>query len=161
MDKYCLDTNVFIEAWNRYYSIDICPEYWDILDGLARKGIIFAPIEVKNEIDKTDDGLKKLFWEKPYFFRDITIPVQENLRYIMSTYGRLVDTIKQRSIADPWVIAHALAESATVVTKETPTGRDTRRIRIPDVCMALDVPWIDDFEFTREIGIRFSAKIGK
>lgn len=70
MDKYCLDTNVFIEAWNRYYSIDICPEYWDILDGLARKGIIFAPIEVKNEIDKTDDGLKKWFREKPYFFRD-------------------------------------------------------------------------------------------
>jgi predicted nucleic acid-binding protein len=160
MTNYCLDANVFIEGWTKYYSIDLCPNYWRILDDLAQAGTIFAPIEVKREIDKIDDGLKEWLKEKPYFFHEITTPVQEQLRTIMASYGRLVDSTKQRSMADPWVIAFALSESATVVTKETPVGVDSRRIKIPDVCEALGVPWIDDFTLARNIGIKFSAIIG-
>ena len=159
MQKYCLDTNVFIEAWNRYYSMELCPEYWDILDDLAKRGSIFAPIEVKREIQKADDGLSEWIKEKPYLFKEITLPVQEQLRFIMASHGRLVDSIKQRSIADPWVIAFALAEKAIVVTKEMPVGMDSRRIRIPDVCKAFHVPCMNDFQFAREIGIKFSAKL--
>lgn len=59
MKKYCLDTNVFVEAWNRYYSMDLCPKYWSILDELAQEGKIFSPIEVKREIEKIDDGLSQ------------------------------------------------------------------------------------------------------
>lgn len=157
--RYCLDTNVFIEGWNRYYSMDLCPEYWSILDELAKKGIIFAPIEVKREIEKTDDGLTNWISDKPYFFKDIDITVQTYLRKIMASHGRLVDSIKQRSIADPWVIAFAMAEDAIVVTKETPSGLDTRRIKIPDVCIALDVHWMNDFDFAKAIGIKFFAKL--
>jgi len=157
--RYCLDTGVFIEGWNRYYSMELCPEYWAILDDLAKKDIIFAPIEVKREINKTDDELSKWINERPYFFQDINVPVQMNLRQIMASHGRLVDSIKQRSIADPWVIALAMAENAIVVTKETPSGLDTRRIKIPDVCMALGVQWMNDFRFAKEVGIRFAAKI--
>ena len=54
--RYCLDTNVFIEGWNKYYSMGLCPGYWDILDKLAQEDLVFAPIEVKREIEKTDDG---------------------------------------------------------------------------------------------------------
>lgn len=158
-NKYCLDTGVFIEGWNRYYSMDLCPEYWSVLDNLAQKGIIFAPIEVKREINKTDDQLSKWINGRPYFFKEIDILVQNYLRIIMASHGRLVDSIKQRSIADPWVIAFAMAEKAIVVTKEIPSGIDTRRIKIPDVCIALNVPWINDFEFAKEVGIRFSAKL--
>ncbi|NLW46305.1 MAG: DUF4411 family protein [Firmicutes bacterium] len=159
--KYCLDSGVFIEGWNRYYSMDLCPEYWDVLDDLAKKNIIFAPIEVKREINKTEDDLSKWINERPYFFKDINIPVQNYLRDIMASHGRLVDSIKQRSIADPWVIAFAIAENAIVVTKEYPSGLDTRRIKIPDVCIALNVPWMSDFEFAKEVGIKFSASLSK
>ncbi|MGM0531632.1 MAG: DUF4411 family protein [Bacteroidota bacterium] len=27
--KYCLDANVLIQAWQKYYSPDICPGYWE------------------------------------------------------------------------------------------------------------------------------------
>ena len=27
--KYLLDSNVFIEAKNRYYAFDICPGFWE------------------------------------------------------------------------------------------------------------------------------------
>ncbi len=160
MKKYCLDTNVFIEGWNRYYSMDLSPEYWSILDDLAKQGRIFSPIEVKREIEKTDDGLYKWIKDRPYIFKDIDIEVQKHLRRIMASHGRLVDSIKQRSIADPWVIAFAIAENAIVVTKEEPAGSGSRRIKIPDVCDALNVLCINDFEFAKEVGIRFNAILG-
>lgn len=59
-------------------------------------------------------------------------------------------------MADAWVIAHAMAEGATVVTKE---GFAPRRVKIPDVCNALGVRCVDDFTFLREVGVRFSARL--
>jgi len=159
MDKYCLDTNIYIEAWNKYYSNDLCAEYWDVLDELARSGIIFSPDEVKREIEKIDDNLSKWIKGRPYFFKEIDLPVQEQLRKIMASHGRLVDNIKQRSVADPWVIAFAVAEKAIVVTKEEPSGTISNRIKIPDVCMILKIPWMNDFDFARKVGIKFSAKM--
>ncbi len=158
-NHYCLDTNVFIEGWNKYYSMELCPSYWDILDNLAKEGRVFAPIEVKKEIEKVDDGLKAWIKERPYLFKDITIEIQQNLRNIMAQYGHLVDNTRQRSIADPWVIAFALAEGAIVVTKEYPVGMNSRRIKIPDVCIAMNVLWMNDFQFASEIGIRFEAQL--
>ena len=89
MKRFCLDTNVFIEGWNRYYSIDLCPQYWQVLDSLAKEGIIFSPIEVKHEILKTDDGLANWIKSKDYIFKDITVEVQECLRKIMESHGNL------------------------------------------------------------------------
>lgn len=157
--KYCLDANIFIEGWNKYYSMELIPSYWEILDNLAQDGIVFSPVEVKREIIQHDDGLSDWIKTRPYIFRDITNPMQEKIREIMAKYPRLVDSTRQRSIADPWVIANAIIEDAIVVTKETPVGSSSRRIKIPDVCNELGVPWIDDFQFAKEIGIRFTAII--
>jgi hypothetical protein len=52
-----------------------------------------------------------------------------------------------------------LAESAIVVTKEAASAAPTKRVKIPDVCQALKVPWMNDFQFAREIGIRFAARL--
>jgi predicted nucleic acid-binding protein len=157
--KYCLDTNIFIESWNKYYSMELCPQYWQILDDLAKKNIVFSPIEVKKEIEKTDDGLKEWIRDKPYFFIDIDEDTQKNMRIIMKEHPRLVDTIRQRSIADPWVIALALTRNGIVVTKETLAGPSAKRIKIPDVCIAFGVPWMNDFQFANEVGIRFTATL--
>lgn len=159
MTKYCLDTNVFVEGWNKYYAYEFCPKYWEILDQFAMDGRIFSPIEVKREIEKTDDALLKWIKDKDYYFKEITPKTQEILRDILTKYERLVDSTKQRSIADPWVIATAVEHNATVVTKETPAINSRRRIKIPDVCIAMNVRWIDDFKFTRELGIKFEAAI--
>lgn len=159
MKKYCLDSNVFIEAWNRYWSVELCPDYWSILDELGHQGVIVSPIEVRDEIAKADDGLHAWIKNRDFLFRDVDGAIQQQLRRIMRDYPRLVDSIKQRSVADPWVIALALAEDATVVTKELPVGSRSQRIRIPDVCEAFDVKWMSDFSFARAIGIRFSASI--
>lgn len=155
--KYCLDTNVLIQAWNTYYSIDLVPDYWDILDDMAQKRQVYCTQEVRREIDKIDDELKKWVRNRPHLFRDITSSVQRNLRKVLAEFPRLVDSAKDRSMADPWVIAHAMTENAVVVTKEIITPPGTRRIKIPDVCSKFSVRCINDFDFAREAGIRFSA----
>lgn len=158
-NNYCLDSNIFIEGWNKYYSMDISTGYWEILDKFAKEGRVFSPVEVRREILEIDDGLANWVKSRPYFFHDITTEVQEKLREIMGKYPRLVDSTRQRSIADPWVIAFAIVENAIVVTKETPVGIRSRRIKIPDVCNELGVQWIDDFQFARELGIHFNAEV--
>lgn len=159
MKTYCLDTNIFIQGWNQYYSMDLCPEYWQILARLARDGRIFSPIEVRREIEKTDDNLTRWAKDHPHIFRDIDVEVQRHLQDIMAHFPRLVDSTRQRSIADPWVIAFAIANNAVVVTKEYKAGDSSPKIKIPDVCEALNVPWMNDFEFAREIGIQFTATL--
>lgn len=57
--KYCLDANVLIQAWQKYYSPKICPTYWDLLDSLGIQNIIFMPEMVYDEIVRTDDDLSK------------------------------------------------------------------------------------------------------
>jgi len=94
--------------------------------------------------------------QRPFLFREVTEEVQHNLRRILQAHPELVDTKRDRSMADPWVIAHAMAEGAVVVTKEQFAPR---RIKIPDVCQAFGVRCMDDFQFLREVGVRFSATV--
>jgi len=108
-----------------------------------------------DEIEKEDDGLLRWVKERPFLVWEVTPEVQSNLRTILKTHPQLVDTKKDRSMADPWVVAHAMAESATVVTKE---GFAPRRVKIPDVCAAYGVRCIDDMAFVREVGLTFDAK---
>jgi len=161
--KYCLDANVLIKAWNEYYSPEFCPDYWKILNDLGENEIIFIPETVSDEIIRTDDDLSSWLKRSNVPVRKISEPVTLSLKRIYAfdpLHKHLVDNIKQRSIADPWVIAHAMYENATVVTKENKeTALNTKRIKIPNVCDNMGVRWINDFEFIQEIGIKFSCKL--
>lgn len=55
----CLDANVLIQAWQKYYSPKFCPSYWDVLNDLGSQGRIFIAEEVFNEITRTEDDLCK------------------------------------------------------------------------------------------------------
>ena len=72
----------------------------------------------------------------------------------------LVDNTKARSLADPWVIAHALAKNATVVTKEVKvTAVSSKKIKIPNVCENMNVRCINDFKMIDELNISFRCEI--
>ena len=165
---YCIDANVLIQSWQKYYSPDLCPDYWNILNELGRQGRIFIPEEVKNEIvvadnpDKTEDDLSK-------WLKRSSIPIHKPTENVIAcwqkilqanpTHKLLVDNIKGRSLADPWLIAHAMDANATVVTKENiESAMNSKRIKIPNVCQNMEVRCIDDFAFIKEIGVKFSAK---
>lgn len=54
---YCLDANVLIQAWQKYYSPKLCPDYWSVLDQLGEQRRIFLPQLVYQEITRTEDEL--------------------------------------------------------------------------------------------------------
>lgn len=86
--------------------------------------------------------------------------VQQCLKDIYAkdeSHYRLVDSAKGRSMADPWVIAHAMAENATVVTKEEKAPDVTKKIKIPNVCDNMGVKYLNDFDFIREANIIFKC----
>jgi predicted nucleic acid-binding protein len=167
---YCLDANVLIEAWQKYYAPEICPDYWEILNTLGSQGIIFLPEEVKNEIvvaddkEKTEDDLSK-------WLKRSTIPIHkptaqvikcwQNILQANPLHQLLVDSARGRSLADPWVISHALSKNATVVTKENPiTSMNAKKpVTIPNVCDNMGIRWINDFTFIKELGLIFSCRL--
>ncbi len=162
---YCLDANVLIQAWQKYYSPELCPEYWDNLIELGKQGKIFIPNAVEDEIIRTEDDLSDWLKQSNIPIRQITEPVTSALQSIYRADPKhkfLVDNTKARSLADPWIVAHSIVEGATVVTKEEKvTQLNSKRIKIPNVCENMKVRWINDFEFLREVGIRFSSQIEK
>ena len=50
--RYCIDANVLIQAWQKYYSPKLCPSYWEVLNKLGEQGRLFIPSEVSKEIKK-------------------------------------------------------------------------------------------------------------
>lgn len=161
-ELYCLDTNVLVEAWNSYYSPQLCPSYWEVLKAMGAAGQIFLPSDVAKEISRTQDALAEWLDKSGLPIRKNTEGVGLAMRNIYAADERhmtLVDNIRGRSLADPLVIAHAIDAGACVVTKEKLTLEPSaKRIRIPDVCKAMSVRCINDFEFLREASISFSCQ---
>lgn len=162
-NKYCLDANVLIQAWQKYYNPRFCPDYWDILIELGKQDKIFIPELVYEEITRTEDELSRWLKASKIPIKKITEPVTICLQKIYSAnpvHKNLVDNINGRSLADPWVIAHSIFENAIVVTKEEKiTALNSKRIRIPNVCDNMGVRWINDFQFIDELDIKFKCTL--
>lgn len=159
--KYCLDANVLIQAWQKYYSPNLCPDYWDILDELGNQGVIFICKEVYDEITKTEDDLSEWLKNSNISVRKTNEQVIAKLKDIYKNpdHLKLVDNTKNRSLADPWIVAHALNENATVVTKEEKiTQSNTSKVKIPNVCDNMNIRWMNDFEFVQELNFKFFCK---
>ncbi len=163
--SYCLDSNVLIQAWQKYYSPKYCATYWEILDELGYQSKIFIPKMVYEEIIRTDDDLSNWLKESRIEVKPMTNAITTCLKSIYSNnpnHKHLVDSKKGRSLADPWVIAHAINENATVVTKEEKvTALNTKKIKIPNVCENMNVRWINDFDMITELGIKFNCELHK
>ncbi len=119
----------------------------------AKRGEILIIDEVADELERKDDGIYKWVQENEHIVVPIDERIQEILDSIMKAHPRLVDTRKNRSGCDPWVIALAKAQNLTVVTGERGTGR-IEKPKIPDVCKALGIPCIEIIEFFRKQGLR-------
>lgn len=161
--NYCLDANVLIQAWQKYYNPKFCPDYWKILIELGKQKRIFIPELVFEEITRTEDELSKWLKASKIQIEKISESVTIHLQKIYAAdpeHKKLVDNIRGRSLADPWVIAHAMDRNAIVVTKEIKeTALNSKRIRIPNVCENMGIKWIDDFQLIEKLGIKFSCTL--
>jgi hypothetical protein len=126
------------------------------LDKLLWSGKLIAPDEVLFELEKKEgDGL--FAWAKEreeVLFHPLDQPLQGALRAVLASHARLLGELKGRNQADPFVVALAKLRGLRVVTQEA-MGNGTTRIRIPDVCKALEIPCIDLVELIKECNWKF------
>jgi hypothetical protein len=118
---------------------------------------------VSEEIIRTEDDLAEWLKNSKIPIHEIDGPVSECLKEMYNAnplHQYLVASGGQHSLADPWVIAHAMHQKATVVTKEIKdTFSNPTKIKIPHVCDNMKVKWINDFELVEELGIQFSCSM--
>jgi predicted nucleic acid-binding protein len=151
---YCVDTSAWLDGWARDYPPDVFPSLGDKLAECILAGIVRCSEEVYVELEKKDDALRD--WLKAR--KQVIVPIDEKIQIIvaelLAAYPRLVDTHRNRSQADPFVIATAESLGGIVVTGEKPRGKlDTPKI--PDVCEVRKLRCISFLDMLRELGWRF------
>jgi hypothetical protein len=147
--RYVLDSSVLIEAYQRNHPPDVNESFWHRLNTLVVSGHARMPDEVYREIERKADGL--LDWckaRKDVLVMAIEEREQQAVADVLAGHPRLVDTKKNRSMGDPWVIAFAKVHGATVVTEEIPAG-NLAVPRIPDVCASLGIPCMNTLGLIR------------
>lgn len=157
---YLLDANTFIQAKNEYYWFDICPGFWDWLDQQNLAGNIFSIDRIGDELKQGNDTLARWATAKG---RSFFLPLDNAALEAMPRVVRWVQNVDykdhaKRSFlgsADPFLIAYALAHGHTVVTHEVHVEGERRRVKIPSVCRALQVPCVRTVEMLRREGARF------
>jgi len=143
-----------MDGWVRYYPPDVFPTLWNNFDPFIDDGEIISSEEVYVETAKKADELHKWIQNRKHMLVPLTTDIQRIATELLSDYPRLVDTLKGRSQADPFVIATAIEKDAIVVTGEIRTA-NLKKPRIPDVCDARGIRWIGFLQMIRELKLTF------
>lgn len=157
---YILDTNIFIQAKNDYYSFDLCPGFWAWIERENQAGQVFSIQPVQDELTVGTDQLSK--WAKAQG-NTLFLPFDQPASIAMSEVSFWVqnkdfkDSAKRDflAVADPLLVAYAKAHNHTVVSHEVLNPAARRKVKIPAVCHALNVPYIRAFEMLRREGASF------
>lgn len=153
---YCIDSSAWLDGWVRDYPRQVFPSLWEKLAESIDAGLLKCSEEVYVELEKKDDGLHEWLKARKHVVVPIDEEIQAKVMELLGHYPRLVDTHRQRSQADPFVIATAeqLGSETVVVTGEKPRGKlDVPKI--PDVCTARGIRCITFLDMLRELGWSF------
>jgi hypothetical protein len=151
---YCIDTSGWLDGWQRNYPPDVFPSLWTRIEELVAAGELFSSEEVYVELERKSDDLHDWVKNRKQMLIPLDQAIQESAAALLAEFPRLVDTLKNRSMADPFVIATAICRSAVVVTGEPFTGKMDKP-RIPDVCQAKKLRCITFLQMIRELKLTF------
>jgi predicted nucleic acid-binding protein len=158
-DSYAVDNNVLITLM-AYHPQDR-PAYraiWDEIETLIKQEKIFSTMVVYEEIMRylgKDDRLKK--WARSHkkrFFIPTDSEIFQLAQDVAKKFPDLLDKKKLQTgepDADPFLIALARSEGATIVTQE----RKDLPNKIPMVASHYGVKSIDLYEFFEERKLKF------
>jgi hypothetical protein len=166
MSVYVVDSNFFIQAHRDIYPLDVAFSFWNKVKQLADQGKIISIDKVKKEIYKNNDVLKQWCDQNlaESFFKD-TSHVHTNYGHIASWalskanhyLPNALSEFLDADEADAWLIAFAHADIAatTIVTYETSNPNRKNKIKIPDVCNAHEIKYVNTIEMLRQLGETF------
>lgn len=164
MQRYVLDSNVFIQAHRMYYPFDVFPSFWKKLIELSETGQIISIDKVKMELcpERNPDQLAQ--WCKnelePSFFADTSECIEEYIElsgwinahpvYLRSAKAEFLKT----DYPDSWLVAYAKTHDCVVVTHEKSEPHRQNRVKIPDPCIHYNIPYVFPIEMFRALGVR-------
>lgn len=150
--KYSIDTSALMDGWDRYYPRDVHVGLWRKLEELIEAGDVISTEFVLKELEKKHDDLFKWAKERKAMFRSANEQTQLAVREILRDHQHLINAQRNRSGADPWVIALARVEGCKVLTGErkAPAGTNPPKLKMPNFCEALGVEWVDMVKLCRE-----------
>jgi hypothetical protein len=152
MLKYSFDASAILDAWIRYYPIDLFPSFWNRFEEMCKDGVGMAIELIEREISKKDDGCIKWFKRRKMesFFHEIDNNIQNSVSIILknTNYQRLVEDKRGTFAADPFVIAFAQVKNLIVVTGEKPSNK-LLKPKIPDVCKDMGIECINILDLMR------------
>ena len=134
------------------YPRDVFPTAWVTLTDLAKQGLMISVEDVLEELSLFDDEILQWAKEQGHIFLPLSENIQARAVQILTSHAGLLDLRKNKSSADPFVIATALEHSCTVVTEEKPSNSPIRH-KIPDVCDAYGVDCITILDMLRREGL--------
>ncbi|WP_342318724.1 DUF4411 family protein [Corynebacterium mayonis] len=154
---FLVDSNILIEAKNRYYAFDIAPGFWDWLEGAYQQGLACSIDAVRDELLKGDDELAAWARANPDFFKSIDQSTTNHFSDLTAwatsgSYRAEAIAAFTGNNADYLLIAYAREHQHTVVTHERSEPNARRRILIPDACLAMGVSTADTFQMMRATG---------
>lgn len=158
--KYLLDANTYIEAKNLYYGMDICPGYWQWLDIQFQNNLVNSVHSVFSELNGYGDELSEWVKERRDQFLSVTDDETQDI------YARIVQFVADGDYqaanrdqflagADPWLIAKAGVIGSVVVTHETMVGDDSKKVKIPNICVQFGIEFLNSFELLKILQARF------
>lgn len=156
---YLLDANVFIQAKNLQYGFDFCPAFWDWLEQVYKSECLRSIRHVGDELTGGGDELAEwaLGQEDEFFPAPDAAVLTAAQRVSAWVVGQgyepaAVNTFMQ--VADFWLVAAALAGHHTLVTHEV-ASPSAKKIKIPNVCVGLGVPFVSPYQMLRKEQARF------
>ena len=167
--RYLLDSNIFIQAKNEYYSFDIVPSFWEKLNLLAKDNVFSIIDHVKKELTKSQENPDDLhLWIKNEYAGEI---LTTNKQHVLNAYEKItqriitehreenryhqsaIDQFMTYENADTWLISYALAYDCSIVTAEKYEPGVKKSVKIPNVCKLFDIKCLTLFQFMREVGM--------
>ncbi|NOZ68906.1 MAG: DUF4411 family protein [Deferribacteres bacterium] len=156
---YLLDANVFIQAKRLHYGMDFCPAFWEWLQRQNEAGNVFSIEKVADELEAGNDELSE--WAVR-MGTDFFLPPDERMLASLATVSQWVQGQNYRSAAvsaflqdaDYYLVAYALAYQHVVVTHEVASD-GVRQVKIPNVCIGVQVKCMTPFEMLRKERARF------
>lgn len=167
MKKYLLDTNIYIDAYDRYYRNEYFPAYWDKFSVILNDHVVIPKV-VKEEITKSDwflEWLKNNYQDGILNHRNYSQQWQTILDFVQSSglykdeaLAKQTTGWANETIADPWIVAIAKEDSLVIVTNENrepnlDKGNPIKSAKVPDVCDRQGVRCIGRNEFFGEVGL--------
>jgi hypothetical protein len=154
---YLLDSNVFIEAKNRYYGFNLCPGFWSWLDHAFEKDLILSVKKVRDELLEREDRLSN--WCKPRSKMFVETDDKETFESMKILSGWVVDNFQPAAQAkflggaDFRLVAYAHAHKHIVVTTEV--AANGLEVKIPNACRVMDVKPMNPFEMLAAEKVKF------